>query len=220
MNVVALAAANLLFRRRGGGGGGDTRGGFGGGGDGCGGIDTDPSFLGLFLQGILFALTFTAAQAFGGESLVTKGCPSTKVLAALAPFDFKTTRYYNPNINVAQRTESLVLRRNNGVAVALVAQKLLRCVAAARCQASMVGRRPVDTAFVARSTRLLLFTLATIRAGTGLTTHDTASHSFRKIDRLFLRHVNRKINQAGKLGQWRSLHLVQVALEFRRNWRL
>ena len=58
----------------------------------------------LFLQGILLTLTFTTSYTFGGQSLVTKGCPWTKVLTPLTPLYFKSRRCHDLYIHVTYGT--------------------------------------------------------------------------------------------------------------------
>jgi hypothetical protein len=148
-------------------------------------------FFFFFLQGILLALALPAPKAFRGKTLVTKSRPRTKVLAALAPLDFESTRDDNPNVDVAQSAETLVLRWNDGVPTALVSHEVLPVTAPG-------GETVIITTLVVR----VLLGLVSVRARTATATHDAAAHAFRKVARLFLRHVCRKVDQAGKLGDW------------------
>lgn len=166
-------------------------------------------FFFFLLQGILLALAFPATKAFRGKTLVTKSSPRTEVLAALAPLDFESTRDDNPNVDVAQSAETLVLRWNDGIPTAFVSHKILPVTAPG-------GETMIITTLVVR----VLLDLVAIRTWTATATHDTAAHAFGKVAWLFLRHVCREVDQAGKLGDWRLGCLVNVTLELGRNWRL
>lgn len=166
-------------------------------------------FFFFFLQSILLALTFSAPKAFCCKTLVTKSRPRTKVFAALAPLDFKPARDDNPNVDVAQSAETLVLSWNDGVTTALVSHEVLPVAAPG-------GKSVVRTTLDVR----VLLCLVAVRAWAATATHDAAAHAFGKVARLFLRHVCRKVDQAGKLGDWRFGRLVNVTLELGGNRRL
>ena len=74
----------------------------------------------ILLNGILFALTVAATNAFSSESLISKGSPWTEVLATLAPLDFQTTLDKDPYGYVASRTQTLVLARNHVTGIFIV----------------------------------------------------------------------------------------------------
>ena len=71
-------------------------------------------FFFFFLSRILFTLTFTASHTLGRMTFITKGCPTTKVFTTLAPLDLHTTAANDPNMNIAQSTQALVLGGNKG----------------------------------------------------------------------------------------------------------
>jgi hypothetical protein len=73
------------------------------------------------LSGVLVSLPLSTTSTLGRCTLVTKGCPRTKVLASLAPLDFNTGTTSSavfgfskqPNCYVAHCTNTLVLTGNN-----------------------------------------------------------------------------------------------------------
>jgi len=149
-------------------------------------------FFFFFLEGILFTLTLSAAQALGGQTLVAKGGPRAKVLASLAPLDLKAAVGNHPNVDIAQSAETFVLGRNDSVTAILVTEMILSIV---------VARGETTIVFASRLARLLS-ALGSSGARTRLPTHDTTPHSFWEIDGLFLRHVRRKVHKARKLRHW------------------
>ena len=59
------------------------------------------SLLLLFLlESVLLALTFSASEAFGSKSLITKCSPRPEVLAALAPFDLEPVVTDHPDVDI------------------------------------------------------------------------------------------------------------------------
>lgn len=47
-------------------------------------------------------------------SFFTKGCPATKVFATLTPLNLHATASNDPNMYITERTQPLVLRRDEG----------------------------------------------------------------------------------------------------------
>jgi len=142
------------------------------------GLCDQSGFFFLFLlQGILFALTFSAAKALGGQTLVSKGGPRSEVFAPLAPLDLETAVRDDPYVDVAQCAQALVLSWDDGVAAVLVAQMILSVVVS-RCKPTVV--------LATRFAVALLTVLVSGRTRTRLPTHDATPHTFGKVDGLLL----------------------------------
>ena len=119
-------------------------------------------FFLFLLKSVFLPLTLTTAKAFGGQALVPKRGPRSKVFASLAPLDLESVLAHHPNIHVAERAQTLVLGRNDGKASLLVGEGILAST----------------SLLVALGT---LFVLVPRRARTRLTAHDTTSHALRQI---------------------------------------
>lgn len=75
-----------------------------------------------FRLGILGPLTVSTAGTLGGQTLVAKGGPRTKVFASLAPLDFQIFfgvlrlvhgGIHDPHRDIARGTDPLILPRDN-----------------------------------------------------------------------------------------------------------
>lgn len=163
----------------------------------------------FLLESILFSLSLSTSQTFGGQSLVTKGCPWSEVLTTLAPLDFQTCLTNDPHINITECAQALVLSRNDSKAALFLHRRCVLLIPRRR------GVFLVSVAAVAAAT----IRLGTVTAWTSLTTHDTASHTLGKVHRLLLRHVRRIIHKRRKFRNRSTLHLINVTLELGRNWR-
>lgn len=78
-------------------------------------LTTPALLLRFLLQRVLFTLSFTTSNTLGGQPLIAKCRPRTKVLTALAPFDLESRLCYYPHVDVAYRAQALVLGGYVGV---------------------------------------------------------------------------------------------------------
>lgn len=125
-------------------------------------------FFLFLLESIFLALALAASKALGGKPLVSESSPWSEIFAAFAPLDLQAARANDPDVDIAQGAQSLVLGRDDSVSVALLAHQVLGISGSG------------FTGF------LVLFVLVAVRAGTRLATHDTTTHAFREIHRLLL----------------------------------
>lgn len=84
--------------------------------------------LGLFSSLVSFRLRFPTRGTLGGTPLETKTSPRPKVLATFAPLDLTTLEGRSlwsfiddyPNLTITGSADTLVLRRNRGLLVAIL----------------------------------------------------------------------------------------------------
>ena len=78
----------------------------------------------ILLNRILFSLPVAAANAFGGQALVSESSPGTEILATFAPLYFQSIGYNHPDSGVTGSTQALVLTRDDvGRALVLVGRR-------------------------------------------------------------------------------------------------
>jgi hypothetical protein len=153
------------------------------------------------LSGVLVSLPLSTTSTLGRCTLVTKGCPRTKVLASLAPLDFNTGTTSSavfgfskqPNCYVAHCTNTLVLTGNNMRRGGLAA--LVRIVLATSARVSRHQCRRTTSHFAAHDAGFESV------GGDGFIALPTA------------RQIVGKIDQPGKVGERMFQKRVRCVLQ-------